>query len=552
MSMTSDEQPKSSHAGRLAAGAALGLLAIAAGAILWATRGPAWGGGPLALGFAGLIGLTRGGRRRRNDPEARRVVAVAGAILDASLLAGVLVVANVAAFRYLDRPLDFTRERAYTLESLTRAQLKALDRPLRLTAFHGPSARSARQAERVVELLELMRAENPRWVTYDVVNPYAGPADYEALRARAPAVATAGGGGVVLEYGEGADARRRVVRNAELFAAVDEPGTSFRGEDALTTAVARLREGRRPRVAYIIGHGEPSTAETDPGRPGNGLWRSRLEAVGAEVVPVNLATEGLSTADALAIVAGPKTPWQPTEVDRLRRYVEEGGKALLLLDGRVKTGLEPWLKTQRLVLQAEPIRDEEANLRGNPGVPAAPIAALPRHPITRPLTGQVAFLPGPTAITLLDPAEADRADPTAEPAYFLLSGPTSWASPDLGGPGSPGGRPGPLVVGASVASLPRPGKAPGPEDGRLVVLACPSMADNLVLALSPTNLDLLTNAVGWLRGRPDLLGIAPRTHRALSIPPDPGLRRRLWLLPTILALTALTALGASTYMARRA
>ena len=53
MSMTSDEQPKSSHAGRLAAGAALGLLAIAAGAILWATRGPAWGGGCWRWGSPG-------------------------------------------------------------------------------------------------------------------------------------------------------------------------------------------------------------------------------------------------------------------------------------------------------------------------------------------------------------------------------------------------------------------------------------------------------------------------------------------------------------------
>lgn len=548
----SHENPTpTTRAGRLAAGGLAGMVAIAAGAVLGATRGVAWGIAPLALGFGGLIWLTRADRRRRDDPQARRVAAVADALVNAALLAGVLVVANVVAFRYYDRPIDFTRERSYTLESLTRAQLKALDRPVRFTAFFGQSTRASRQAERVVALLELMKAEQPKWVTYDVVNPYAGPAEFEALRARAPAVATAGGGGVVVEYGEGAKAQRRVVRNGELFAAADGPGSSFRGEDALTTAVARLREGRRPRVAYIIGHGEPSTAEADPGRPGNGLLRARLEAVGAEVVPVNLVTAALSRAETLAIVAGPKTPWQPIEVERLRKYVEGGGKALLLLDGRVATGLEPWLKSQRIVVQAEPIRDESANLRGNPTVPAAPIAAEPAHPITRPLTGQVAFLPGPTAITTPDAADADQGDPTASPAFFLLSGPESFATAGPG-PGGPGPRPGPLVVGASVAGIPRPGKAPGPEDGRLVVFACPSMADNLILGVSPTNLDLLTNAVGWLRGRPDLLGIAPRTHRSLSIPPDPGLRRRLWLLPTILAFAALAGLGASTYMARRA
>ena len=54
-----------------------------------------------------------------------------------------------------------------------------------------------------------------------------------------------------------------------------------------------------------------------------------------------------------------------------------------------------------------------------------------------------------------------------------------------------------------------------------------------------------------LRGRPELQGIAPQTHVALTLVADPGLRARLVLVPTLLAVCVIVGLGFTIYVARR-
>ncbi len=77
------------------------------------------------------------------------------------------------------------------------------------------------------------------------------------------------------------------------------------------------------------------------------------------------------------------------------------------------------------------------------------------------------------------------------------------------------------------------------------------MADNLFLVEEPTNLDLLMNAINWLRGQAELGGIAPKSHVALTLAADPVLRTRLILVPTVMAVLLIIGLGLTTYMARR-
>ena len=77
------------------------------------------------------------------------------------------------------------------------------------------------------------------------------------------------------------------------------------------------------------------------------------------------------------------------------------------------------------------------------------------------------------------------------------------------------------------------------------------MADNLFLVEEPTNLDLLMNAINWLRGQAELGGIAPKSHVALTLAADPVLRTRLVLVPTVMAVLLIIGLGLTTYMVRR-
>src|SRR5262249_51908323 len=152
-----------------------------------------------------------------------------------SLLTGILVVGNVLAFKYGERPFDFTGERVHSLESLSTKQLRGLDRPVRFTAFFERGTRAGLQLDRVRQLLALFKAENPKLVTVEVLHPCANPFEFEELKRRAPGVAVAPSGGVLIEYGGGDSAQRVVVRNAELFESEEgdyrgATESTFRGE----------------------------------------------------------------------------------------------------------------------------------------------------------------------------------------------------------------------------------------------------------------------------------------------------------------------------------
>ncbi len=77
------------------------------------------------------------------------------------------------------------------------------------------------------------------------------------------------------------------------------------------------------------------------------------------------------------------------------------------------------------------------------------------------------------------------------------------------------------------------------------------MAENVFQEIEQTNLDLLMNAASWLRGRPDTLGIAPHAHVAMTLVVDPTLRSRLIVVPTVMAIMSIIAMGTIVYLVRR-
>ncbi len=77
-----------------------------------------------------------------------------------------------------------------------------------------------------------------------------------------------------------------------------------------------------------------------------------------------------------------------------------------------------------------------------------------------------------------------------------------------------------------------------------------SAAENLVQGIEPTNLDLAMSAVSWLRGRPDAIGITPKTHAALTLAADASLRWGLVVVPTIISMMTIIGLGGLVYYIR--
>ncbi len=564
------DAPRAGYRDRIVAGVVVGLMLILGAAYVALARGIPWSIPIFALGFGLVLTLIRVNRRYRHaSPSLRRTIDFSDTFLNTSLLAGVLIVCNVLAFRYGSQPIDMTREGTYSLSSLTLNQLKSLDRPLTFTIIfgHGPLATS--QRDRVEQLLEAYRDANPQKVRIERLDPYTELSRVEELAKRVPDLAMMRGGGVLLEYGEGTEAAVVVVRNQEMFvpisvdqlrAGTDRFASTFTGEDAITSAVMRIREGKNLKVAFTKGHGEPRT--DDPSAKGLGNWKVRLSRVGCAVIDLNLAEEDVPDDLTLLIVVGPVDPFKSKEVEKLRSYAGRGGPLLLLLGNAGPTGLEEFLKSYNLEILPGIVVDPRLNYEGRIQVVYAPTRETVPHPISSAMDpNRYVMLDSAAPIRILgetgpDGVRTDPVDRSLVPTVILQASRYAWGETDLKNPRPnfdksvdvPTPR---LGVAVSHRAAPgRPGEAPE-EKPRLVLLSCPKMAENFYPDRAPSNLDLLMNAASWLRGRPETLGIAPKTHVALTLAVDDALRSRLIMVPSATAVMLIIAMGIIVYIARR-
>ena len=565
--------PAAAYRDRVIAGVATGLLLILLGTWLAATSGVLWALPPFAMGFGLVLTLIAINDRYRHDsPSLRRTVTLSRAALNASLVAGTLIVGNVIAFRYGGRVIDVTRERTYSLSSLSRNQVESLETPVVFHVVHGRSALARRQEDRLTQLLDLYRAARPDLVRVERLDRYVDLAKGDELTRRSPELGMMPGGGVLIEYGAGEDARFAAISNGEMF---DEPppeaprgsgvySSAFRGEDAVTTALIRLREGRTTKIGFTTGHGEAGSGR--PTSPGSGLdrWKDRLAATGYDAVSVNLLDAAVPEEVELLVLAGPKAEFKPQEVARLKAFAERGGAVLACLDGTSSAGLDEFLRSFNLEFGPGVVVDPRLNLDNRPSFAFCLLETALRHPVTDGISGDRAILlVDGSPIQFVGTAGARAADPASVntrmlPSVLIRSAVSSWVEADPGNPPPEFDKEkdvrGPAAVAAAVLN-----RAAAGTDGRssagprpaLVLFGSRHLGEDAVVEAEPTNLDLLMNAVSWLRGREDSVGVPAKLHSALTLTADPGLRWRLILAPTVVGAAATAAAGALVYLIRR-
>ena len=566
-----EDSPSPVYRDRVVGAAVAGFLLVLAGGYLAMAVGIPWSLPVFAAGFGILLTILRVNRRYRHvSPTLRRTLEFSQGAITFSLVAGIIVVGNVVAFRYGGRAYDLTRDQSYSLESQTLNQLRTLDRPVTISVFFGESERSRRQNDRVRQMLDLYQAANPSKVTVEYLDPFNKDLQrYEKLVKDVPEIAALGSDGIVLTYGEGASAPHTVLGSRDLFqgetsrveSGSDRFVSTFNGEDVVTGALIRLREGKRSRVAFTTGHGEPSTGDLDPNQPGLGFLKVRLATIGSDAIEINLLRDDIPADINLLMICGPKALFQAGEIERIQKFLARGGQMVVCVGGNAPTGLEDLLRNYNIEFGPGLAVDTRYNLRGLPYFVYTPIPTGSTHPIVQPVIGRVALLQNASPITPLGLSNAPGAGPASKKPYnpavitipFLRTSPESWSETD------PTTRPivrdaakdglGPLVVGVGVSARPTTGtENPVP---RMVVFSTPLFADNRIVRLEPSNLDLLMNSVQWLRGRPEQGGIPGRTHESVAFAADPGLQLRLVMVPTLMAFVVIIGLGLTTYLARR-
>ncbi len=466
----------------------------------------------------------------------------AGALTSASviLLLAILVGINYVATRQHKR-WDLTEGGQFTLSDQSRRMLGSLESPVNVKVF-------ARDTEfpRFRDRLEQYTYAS-RQVNVEYIDPDKQPAVARQWQVQAY-------GTIAVEH----DGRiERITSDTE---------------QDITNAIVKAVEGGEKKVYFVQGHGERDPTSADQ-RTGYNAIAAALQRDNFSVEKVVLAQQQEVPADAaVLVVAGPKTDFLPPEIDMVRRYLDKGGKLLLLLDppdgpdAAPVTGLVTLAREWGVDVATNVVVDVSSVgqlLGAGPSMPV--VATYPDHPITENF-GLITAFPLARSVT---PIEGGANGRTALP--IATTSEQSWAETDLGAvfAGRPVANdegtdsPGPITLAAAIGvdapnapAPPAPAAGDAPADTpprpqtRIVVVGDSDFAANGVLG-TQGNRDFFLNAVNWVAQQENLIAIRPKQADDRRVTMTEDQQRRVLYL-SVLGLPLLVAgLGVWTWSRRR-
>ncbi|MGE0640417.1 MAG: GldG family protein [Thermoanaerobaculia bacterium] len=478
-----------------------------------------------------------------------RKALAAGSILSAGVLlvAALVGLLNYFGMKYYKR-FDWTGSKLYSLSDKSKSVLAGLDKQIDVTLFLPPSSPLHDPSR---ELLERYAAASPK-ISFRAIE-----ADKNLIEAQrlVEKYQLSSLNVVVFEAGDD----RRVVEEGDL-ADYDYSGmqygqapqmTGFKGEEAFTGAILELAESRKPKVLLTSGHGEASIDEVGP----EGLSQVR-DLLGKE----NLALESWASLGKpevpegtdLLVIAGARAAFVAPELDAFGRYLDRGGRMLVLLDpelagaapgGVKKSGLEAWLATRGVDVRDDIVVDPSATVPMY-GAETLFVNATGSQEIVRSLE-QANY---PVIVALARSVAPGNAPEGMEATTLLATSSDGWGETDLanlrGVARDDKDSPAPVPLAVAVAkksndgapamddedletATPPPPAAEGPT-WRLVVIGDSDFATNSLLP-SAGNPTLVANAFNWLLERQKLLEIGAKKPEQVRLSMTPGeLRSVTW------------------------
>jgi ABC-type uncharacterized transport system involved in gliding motility auxiliary subunit len=399
-------------------------------------------------------------------------------IYGAAIIA-IVVVLNVLADRY-NKSYDSTSNKRYSLSEQTLKIVKGLKQPATIT-YYDQSTRFS-QAK---DVLDQYATASPKvHVTYV-------DADKNVELARAAGIKNYGT--AIVQIGDRKEEAKGI------------------NEEGITGAFIRDLKSNTRTICFVEGSGEHPLDDSD--RNGYSKWKDLLGKDEYQSKSINLITKAEVPSNCTAVViGGPDGDYQQPEVDAIKKYVEDGGRAMFLLDPPLKLGhseiaenealnkvLESWGVTPQddLILDLNPI----GQLAGL-GPQVALVTSYDSHAIVNDMGRHV------TGFPLSRSLETKNGDKTTVQKLFSSSE-SSLATKKLNSPeinpDDPKNVKGPLLIGA--AGTYNTGKEN--SQGRFVVIGSSTWAANSFLAFNG-NRDLALNTINWLASDEDLISIRPK------------------------------------------
>jgi ABC-type uncharacterized transport system involved in gliding motility auxiliary subunit len=282
-------------------------------------------------------------------------------------------------------------------------------------------------------------------------------------------------------------------------------------EEDLTGAFIRDLKNTARTVCFVTGSGEHQI--DDSGRSGFSRLKELIGKDDYQAKSIDLLQKAEVPSDCtVLVVGGPRGDYQQPEVDAIKKYVEDGGRALFLLDPPLKIGtqeigengaltslLASWGVTPNkdLILDFNPV-GQMVGL--GPQVPL--VTRYESHAIVNEMKGTA------TGFPLSRSLDTKNGDKTSVAKLFDSSESslsTAKLDSDRIDPNDPKNKKGPLTIAA--AGTYSTGK--DNSQGRFVVVGSSQWAANNFLAFNG-NRDLALNTINWLSSDEDLISIRPK------------------------------------------
>ncbi len=429
----------------------------------------------IVLGFKSIIRFFS----KRSSQQGTNTIILSIAVLV------ILGIANWVGFRHPKR-FDLTTEKLYTLSDQTRQIVGGLQQDVKVIRF------DKTPNPQFDDLLAQYKRLNSH-LSYRTVDPNQdrGLADeYGATRMGDTIVAS----GARKEH-------------------LDAGAQSDVSEQDLTGAIIKAINDKVKTVCFITGHGEHSI--TDSSEAGYSQVDDGLKKENYTTKSINLITGGGVPADCTAVVdAGPTQAFFPQEVVMVTKFLDGGGKALLLVDPRTDPKLDDIFSAWNIAVGNNIVVDASGMGQMIGGGPLMPIVVdFGDSTITKGFTRSMTFFPLARTVSI-----ADKNKPMPALTELLKTSERSFAIPKLD-PGQKEVKFDPKVDTQGPLSLGVSGERQ--SDGkkvRIVVIGNSQFAANPFVA-HVRNGDLFYNSISWLAEDESLISIRPKsaTNRTVNL-----------------------------------
>jgi len=396
-----------------------------------------------------------------------------------AVVLAILATANVLANRY-DKSFDATSNKRYSLSDQTVKIVKGLKQDATITYFDGPRGFAPAKDQ-----LDLYSNLSPK-VHVKYVDP-----DKDPMGARAAGFKN--NGTAIVQVGLNKNEAKSVT------------------EEEITGALIRDLKNTTRTVCFVTGSGEHQI--DDSGRNGYSRFKDLLGKDNYAAKSIDLLQKAEVPGECtVLVVAGPRGDYQQPAVDAIKKFVEDGGRALFLLDPPLKMGrseiadndalagvLQDWGVTtdKDLILDLNPI----GQLFGL-GPQVALVSSYDAHPIVSEMKGVTTGFPLSRSIDVKSGSKTTVQKLFSSSESSLATNKLNSPSVD---PSDPKNKKGPMTVAA--AGTYNTGKEN--SQGRFVVIGSSDWAANGFINFNG-NRDLALNAMNWLSSDEDLISIRPK------------------------------------------